>query len=309
MAEYAIEAEGLTKEFDGLKAVDRLTLRVRPGEVYGFLGPNGAGKTTTIKMLLGLTRPTRGRVRFDGADLAEHGPEIRAHLGFLPEKMAFYPNLTAAQTLAFFAELRGADPAAAAPLLRDVGLAKFADARVGTFSKGMVQLLGVAQALLGSPRVLVLDEPTTGLDPRWTRLVKDKILAAAEGGATIFFSSHLLAEVQELADRVGILSRGRLVAEDTVDALGHKVSPGARLRVRLKGGLEDAARAVMEVEGVTAAEPEGDELVVRCAEGAKAAVIQRLAARGFEVLDFHTEESTLEDVFLKLTEDGKGAVR
>ena len=309
MGEYAIETKGLTKVFDGLTAVDRLDLRVRKGDIFGFLGPNGAGKTTTIKMMLGLTRPTAGHVRFDGLDIAEQGPKIKAHVGYLPEKVAFYPNLTAVQTLSFFAELRGADPAACQALLKDVGLEAFADARVGTFSRGMVQLLGVAQALLGTPQVLILDEPTAGLDPRWTRTVKDRILAASESGTTVFFSSHLLAEVQEIADRVAILNRGKLVAEDTVEALGRRVSPESRMRLRLKEDPQKGAEAVRDVPGVSEAKVEGGELLVRCTEDAKARVVQRLAAAGLEVVGLRTEESSLEEAFLALTEEGKGAVR
>jgi len=309
MVAYAIETKGLTKVFDGLTAVDHLDLRVDSGEIFGFLGPNGAGKTTTIKMMLGLTTPTAGRVRFDGLDIAKHGPEIKARVGYLPEKVAFYPNLTAAQTLAFFAELRGADPATCPSLLEGVGLAAFADARVGTFSRGMVQLLGVAQALLGTPQVLILDEPTAGLDPRWTRTVKDRILAASESGTTVFFSSHLLGEVQEIADRVAILNRGKLVAEDTVEALSRQVSPEPRMRLRLKEDPQKGAEAVRDMPGVSEVEVEEGELLVRCSEEAKAKVVQRLAERGLEVVGLRTEESSLEEAFLALTEEGKGAVR
>lgn len=309
MAELAIETRGLTKVFNGLTAVDHLDLKVPHGEVCGFLGPNGAGKTTAIKMMLGLTRPTSGQIRFDGIDLEGHGPEIKANVGYLPEHVALYPNLTAKQTLAFFAELRGADKAECEPLLNEVGLGAFKDARVGTFSKGMVQLLGVAQALLGSPKVLILDEPTSGLDPRWARTVKDRIRKASSGGATVFFSSHALSEVQELASRVAILNRGRLVAEDTVEALGRRVSPKPLLRLRLGGDARRAIDAVRDVPGVLEVKSEGDELLVRCEEAVKAKVVQRLLALDFEVMGLRTEESTLEDVFLRLTDEGKEAVR
>ncbi len=307
--EAAIHTQGLTKVFDTLEAVARLDLLVPRGEIFGFLGPNGAGKTTTIKMLLGLTKPTSGQIWVDGLSLQEHGPEIRARIGYVPERVAFYPNLTAMQTLRFFADLRGTDRAECAPVLESVGLRAFADARVGTFSRGMVQLLGVGQALLGSPHLLVLDEPTAGLDPRWTRMVKDRMLSARKAGATVFFSSHLLGEVQELADRVAILHRGRLVAEDTVEALGRKVSPKPRLHLRVRGDPRRAAEAVQGMDRVDGVETGEDELVVQCDEDVQAKVIQRLLALGLEVLGMKTEEASLEEAFLRLTEEGKEAVR
>ncbi|MCJ2554969.1 MAG: ABC transporter ATP-binding protein, partial [Candidatus Thermoplasmatota archaeon] len=187
---------------------------VKRGEIYGFLGPNGAGKTTTLKMILGLTYPDEGDVLIDGIDLSQRPHEIKRRIGFLPERLAFYNNLTALQTLEFFASLKGHSQEGLSELLDSVGLRKFAEKKVGTFSKGMVQLLGVAQALMGSPSLLLLDEPTTGLDPNWTRVVKDRVLKANKEGATVFFSSHLLTEVQELAGRVGILNRGKLIVED-----------------------------------------------------------------------------------------------
>jgi ABC-2 type transport system ATP-binding protein len=193
--------------------------------------------------------------------------------------------------------------------LDEVGLAAFAEARVGTFSKGMTQLLGIAQALLGSPKVLILDEPTVGLDPRWSRTAKDRILEASTAGTTVFFSSHFLSEVQELADRVAILDRGKLIAQDTTEALGKRVSPRPRMRLRLGQDARRGEEAVRNMPGVAQTESHDHELVVQCEEEVKAKVVQRLLAMGFEVLGLKTEESSLEDVFLALTAESKGAVR
>jgi len=296
-----LEVDGLTKSYDGLRAVDDLRLSVRRGEVYGFLGPNGAGKTTTIKMVLGLTHPDAGRVRIGGRDLAEDAHGIKRRIGFLPERIAFYNNLTALQTLRFYAELKGVPRNGLVDLLGSVGLREVADRRVGTFSKGMVQLLGVAQAMIGDPELLILDEPTSGLDPNWTRTVKDRIREANARGCTVFFSSHILGEVHELADRVGIIDRGRLVAEDTVANLGRSLDLKPRLRLAVDAPPNAAVGVLEGVEGVTHVDIEGGELVVICDPAAKARVLGALAAAGIQVRDFRTEEPSLEEVFLRVT--------
>jgi ABC-2 type transport system ATP-binding protein len=289
--------------------VDSLSLEVKQGEIYGFLGPNGAGKTTTIKMILGLTYPDRGDVLIDGLDLSERPHEIKRRIGFLPERLAFYNNLTAIQTLEFYASLKGHDQEGLSALLDSVGLQQFADKKVGTFSKGMVQLLGVAQALMGSPRLLLLDEPTTGLDPNWTRVVKDRVLTANQEGATVFFSSHILTEVQELAGRVGILNRGKLMAEDTVSNLGSRLEMKPRLHITVTGEVEVAAEVLRDMDGVDEAKVSGGELLVTLDAKAKTQVLSRLEERGITVQDFRTEEPSLEEVFLKFTEDVRREIR
>lgn len=309
MSAPALSLQGVTKTFNGLRAVDDLSLTVRPGEVYGFLGPNGAGKTTTIKMILGLAYPDAGRVFIGGRDLAEAPHEVKRTLGFLPERVAFYENLTALQNLEFFARLKGNSPDGLEAMLTSVGLGNFVHTHVRTFSRGMIQLLGVAQALLGSPRLLLLDEPTTGLDPNWSRAVKDRIREANRGGATVFFSSHLLSEVQELADRVGILQRGKLLAEDTVANLGQALEMKPRLRLSVDMDVERAQEALSSVEGVESVEADRGQLVVTCDPKAKSRVLRRLEDAGVEVHDFRTEEPSLEEVFLRYTRDGEGSVR
>lgn len=306
-ADEALAVRGLTKVYNGLRAVDELHLAVRRGEVYGFLGPNGAGKTTTIKMILGLTVPDRGEVRIDGRDPFRDPHGVKGRIGFLPERIAFYPNLTALQTLRFYAELRGAGDGGLRELLAGVGLRSFADKKVGTFSKGMVQLLGVAQTMIGSPDLLILDEPTSGLDPNWARMVKDRIREANERGASVFFSSHILGEVQELAHRVGIIDRGKLVAEDTVGNLGRSLDLKPRLRLDVGPMQGPAARALEGIPGVASVKTHGSELVVACDHEAKARVLGALEAAGIRVLDFRTEEPTLEEVFLRVTR--RGSVR
>ncbi|MFQ6012325.1 MAG: ATP-binding cassette domain-containing protein [Thermoplasmata archaeon] len=299
----------LSKAFDGLQAVDSLTLEVKRGEIYGFLGPNGAGKTTTIKMVLGLTYPDTGDVLIEGIDLTRRPHEIKRRIGFLPERLAFYDNLTAWQTLAFYASLKGHRQEDLLGLLDSVGLRTFADKKVGTFSKGMVQLLGVAQALMGSPSLLILDEPTMGLDPNWTRVVKDRILTANREGATVFFSSHILTEVQELAGRVGILNRGKLLAEDTVSNLSDRLAMKPRLHLTVGSRAEEAAASLQDLEGVETVEVRGERVLVGSTPVARARVLSRLEERGIPVHDFQTEEPSLEEVFLRLTAKSRGEIR
>ncbi len=309
MPSPALALSGLSKAYNGLQAVDGLSLEVQRGAIYGFLGPNGAGKTTTIKMILGLTYPDQGEVRIEGKSLTEEPHAIKRRVGFLPERVAFYPNLTAVQNLEFFAHLKGETETDLHALLDSVGLEEFARKKVNTFSKGMIQLLGVAQAMIGRPALLILDEPTVGLDPAWTRAVKDRVQEANDAGATVFFSSHILAEVQELADRVAILHRGRLLAEDTVANLSDAMALKPRLRIQTRGEVSEAATALQGVEGVDEVRVREREVVVVCDPDAKARVLARLEQAGVLIGDFRTEEPSLEEVFLRLTREEGGGIR
>ncbi len=298
----------LSKSFGPLKAVDAVSLDVDSGEIYGFLGPNGAGKTTTLKMILGLTYPDQGRVLIDGMDLSDRPHEIKRRTGYLPEIVAFYENLTALQNLEFFASLKGVEKDGLPDLLESVGLRRFADKKVRTFSKGMVQLLGVAQALMGEPRLLLLDEPTAGLDPNWTRAVKDRIREANKNGASVFFSSHILSEVQELATRVGILNKGKLLAEDTVQNLGTRLAIKPRLRISLDVDPAEGVRVLESLDGVEETRTTGAELIVVCEPRIRPRVLSQLEKAGIQVTDFHTEDPSLEEVFLRYTEDSRREV-
>jgi ABC-2 type transport system ATP-binding protein len=223
----AIETHGLTKRYGAQVAVQDLTLAVRPGEIFGFLGPNGAGKTTTLLMLLGLSEPTAGTARVCGFDPTREPLQVKRRVGYLPENVGFYDDLTPGQNLTYVAALNGIPPAAAAPkiaaLLDQVGLAAEAAKRVGAYSRGMRQRLGIAEVLLKDPQVVFLDEPTLGLDPDGTQRMLDFIgqLGRAQG-ITVFFSSHLLDQVQRISDRVGIMLQGRLVAAGPIAELAQQ---------------------------------------------------------------------------------------
>jgi ABC-2 type transport system ATP-binding protein len=295
-----LEAERLVKEYRGVRAVDEVTLSVQKGEIYGFLGPNGAGKTTTMRMLLGLARPDGGRVAIRNVDPHVDPREAHTALGFLPETLSFYRTLTGRQTLAFFAELKGVARERIDEHLHLVGLQQAADKRVGEYSRGMIQRLGLAQALLGDPEILVLDEPTGGLDPLAHRQVKDLLRDRNRRGVTILFSSHVLTEVQELAHRVGVLRRGKMAAEDTVARLRDKVGLKGGLVLTLANASPEVALAVQRMDGVESARLEGDRLHVTCDATLRFGVAQRCEESGARVLNLETQEASLEDVFVKL---------
>ena len=307
-SQEALLVRGLVKDFSGLKAVDGLDLTVKKGETYGFLGPNGAGKSTTIKMILGLVRPDAGTIRIGGRDMAHEPHEIKRTIGYLPERIAMYPNLTALQTLRFYAKLKGASTDGLEQLLASVGMSQFADKRISTFSKGMVQLVGFAQTLIGDPEILILDEPTSGLDPNWMRSLKDRIKEANQRGTTVFFSSHILTEVEELATRVSILNRGKVVAEDMVAALRARAKAKPRLHMVINYRREEAAaiaRAIPGVDEVTI----GDEIVVTSNDTARGQAIAAIIQAGIPINSMRTVDPNLESVFLEATESSRGAVR
>ena len=284
MSNYPVEIEHLTKVFqvpmrrERVVAVRDLSLRVEPGEVYGLLGPNGSGKSTTLKIVLGLVNPTHGQTRVFGEDSAT--VRSRQDVGFVPENPYFYKFLTGAETVRFFGKLSGMGgeelESRVRELLELVGLTEAGDRRVGSYSKGMLQRIGLAQALVQDPGLLVLDEPTAGVDPVGSREIRDLILTLKARGKTILLCSHLLSQVQEICDRVGILARGQLVRE---------------------GRVED----LLSVQDRT-------EVVLAKATPEKIAELQAAAERlGLQVVSSGRPQTTLENLFLEAIEPGESA--
>ena len=304
----AIRAVGLSKRYGELAAVDGLDLTVERGELYGFLGPNGAGKTTTIRMALGLIHPTDGTIEVLGSSVtAGHSPFER--VGALVEEPAFWSYLSGRRNLEAFARAGSGRADVHARLdriddvLHTVGLADAADKRVKQYSQGMRQRLGVALALLGEPDLLVLDEPTNGLDPSGMREVRELLRQLADGGTTIFISSHLLAEVEAMCDRVGVMARGALVAEGPPGTLR-----GTTDRIRIEVDDVAAARTLLARLGgpdvTVAASPSGPGVLnVRLSDGLGAADVNAALVRGgIRVHALEPQRDTLEDVFLHLVE-------
>ncbi|MFC5367686.1 ABC transporter ATP-binding protein [Salinirubrum litoreum] len=300
----AIELDGVRKEFGDVTAVDGVDLTVPEGSIYGFLGPNGAGKSTTINMLLDFVRPTSGEVRVLGRDAQSDSVTIRERLGVLPEGFDVYDRLTGRKHVEFAIESKEADADPDAILDR-VGLSDAVDRKAGGYSKGMRQRLALGMALVGDPDLLILDEPSSGLDPAGAKEMREIVREEAERGTTVFFSSHVLGQVEAVCDRVGIMRQGTLVAEDSVEGLREAAGADATLRIDTAGIEDGAAEAVESVEGVTGVTVEGDSLSVSCDSDAKTAVLTALESSGVTVENFETESASLEDLFLAYTEEDR----
>lgn len=296
-----VEIKDLTKNYGELKAVDNVSIEVKKGEVFALLGPNGAGKTTIIKSMIGALFPTAGEIKINGFDVVKDGRKARKNIGYLPENVSFYDNLTAMQTMEFYAELRGASKEECLELLKNVGLEGEVNKKVGNYSKGMVQRLGVAQVMIGNPSLLILDEPTGGLDPKGSWQIRQKIKDLNENGTTIFISSHILSEVQEVSDRVAILNHGKLIAIDTLDNLGKKLDLQPVLKIELQRPSTQILSRVKQVKGVKDARLSENVINVTCNPRAKLNIINAIEGAGGKIIDFKTVEPSLEEVFLKFT--------
>jgi ABC-2 type transport system ATP-binding protein len=302
MSEPVLVAEHLVKRFGRREAVSDVSFELAAGEVFGFLGPNGAGKTTTIRMLVGLARPDNGRVRVFGFDLARDFASAMAQVGCIVESPDLYRYLTGRENLLHFARLLpGGAKERIAELARLVNLEARLDDKVSTYSLGMRQRLGIAQALLGAPSLLVLDEPANGLDPAGIREIRGLVRTLAhERGIAVFVSSHLLSEVEQMCDRIAIIHRGRTLAEGSVRELLER-SPAGRTRF-LAIPVEKATAILASVSGASEVRVEG-EAVVSAAVSREAipGAIAALVAGGVELSGVERASSTLEEVFLEVT--------
>jgi len=292
-----VETRGLGKRYDErIVAVDRLDLRVRRGEVYGFLGPNGAGKTTTLRMLLGLVRPTAGSALVLGAPPGS--PDGLARIGALIETPAFYPFLSGRDNLRVLARHAAVPEARIDGVLDEVALTARAGDRFRTYSLGMKQRLGIAAALLKDPELLILDEPTNGMDPAGMAEMRGFIRDLGRGRRTVLLSSHLMGEVEQVCDRVGVISRGTLVREGTVDDLRGR--EGLWLRAE---PLEQAERVLAGLRGVEQVARGDGGLRVAADRAAAAAINRALVEAGVAVSELRPERDSLERVFLELTQE------
>ena len=297
-----VEARGLVKRYGELVAVDNVDLTVEPGDVYGYLGPNGAGKTTSLRMLLGLIRPTEGSVRLFGRDPLAVGVRALDGVAGFVEAPRFYPYLTGRKNLELVAALDGGDARERIDSALDtVELAHRAKDKVGGYSHGMRQRLGIAAALLREPRLLLLDEPATGLDPAGMRDMRRLIRRLADGGMTVLLSSHLLAEVEELCNRVAIVRSGRIVFEGRLEDLRRTAAPSYRLRTT---DDETALRVASSVAGVNDLR-RGDDgaIAFHATQDAAAAVSVAVVEAGAGIYELAAQVASLEELFFRLTED------
>ncbi|MDQ7799737.1 MAG: ABC transporter ATP-binding protein [Armatimonadota bacterium] len=298
----AVETVGLTKRYGDLVAVQGLNLRLNTGEVFGMLGPNGSGKTTTILMLLGLTEPTAGTARVLGWDPTRQPLQVKRRVGYLPDSVGFYDELTAWENLRYTAALNGLPSAEAnrriGEVLERMGLQDVAHRKVGTFSRGMKQRLGLADVLLKQPQVAILDEPTLGLDPEAALEFLALIRSLKRDGLTVLLASHLLHQVQSVCDRVGLFHRGRMVLEGTVDELREQVLGGAyRIHVQARG--VEVERALREVPGVVrVTRTDGDTYRVEARVDCRAEIARRVVASG-ELLALSVDRPGLDEVYAR----------
>ena len=299
----AIEASGLSKRYDTVVALDRVDLTVREGETFGFLGPNGAGKSTFINVLLDFVKPSDGSVSIFGQDCQADSVAARDQVGVLPEGCSVFDRLTGRQHVEYAIQSKDADDDPI-ELLDRVGIRQDADRTASDYSKGMAQRLVLAMALVGEPDLLVLDEPTTGLDPNGARQMRELVREENERGATVFFSSHILGQVEAVCDTVGILQNGRLIAKDSVAGLREAAAGDTVLRVTLADGdgMDDVITAVEAVDAVSGVTADDSTLSVTCDGDAKMAVLNAIEEAGHEVANFDTEESSLDEVFAAYTE-------
>lgn len=308
-----IEVSHLSKNYGSHPAIQDLSFTVADGQVYGLLGPNGAGKSTIMNILTSYLAPTSGEVKVAGFSLPEQAQQAKACVGYLPEQPPLYPEMTVREYLDFAAELKGVKKAQRAEQVqqaaRRTGLEEVLPRLIRSLSKGYRQRVGIAQALLGSPQLIILDEPTVGLDPAQVIEIR-KLIRELGKTHTVILSSHILSEVQAVCSRVLILAKGKLVAEGTPEQLSEKLSPGTRLRATVLGSSEtvlDAVRAlpgiagvelVSEADGEVTFTAESEDIVDRRAEVSRA-----LSEAGCTVLALAAENRSLEEVFLALTGD------
>ncbi len=304
-----ITTENLTRKFGTLVAVDRLNIDIKPGDIYGFLGPNGAGKTTTIRMLSTLIKPTSGTACIMGYDVLKEPNRARRAIGIMPERPGFYEEMTGRKQLRFYGEFykipRPELDTRIEELMARMGMSRFIDAAIRTYSHGMRKRLAIVQALIHEPRILILDEPSTGLDPAGVQEFRELIRSLNKEGYTIFLSSHMLPEIQQVCNRVGILRRGKLVAEDTIENLRDQLIARSSDRITVMAtGINDVILgSVRAIDGVASADRSEWGLMVLAEQGTsvQAEVNDVLVRSGAKVTAFTTLQPTLEDVFLDIT--------
>jgi ABC-2 type transport system ATP-binding protein len=302
-----IQVNGLTKDYGARRAIDNLTFDAEQGEIVGFLGPNGAGKTTTMRILTGYMPPTDGTAIVAGYNIVEESLEVRRRVGYLPETVPLYDDMTALEYLKFMADLRKIpnSEARAYETLEHVNLAERANSYIGKFSKGMRQRIGLAQALIHRPEVLILDEPTIGLDPAQVVEMR-KVIREIGKDRTVLLSTHILTEAQQICDRVLIINKGRIVTEDTPENLQARLAGSQRVLVRVRGEADELPAKISKLKGVrdVEAKPDGSvEFEFSAGQDVRPLVAKTVVQAGFDLLEMRPIGLSLEEIFLELTRD------
>lgn len=309
-ASYVIEVENLTKEFNGFRAVENISFKVKKGDIFGFLGPNGAGKTTTIRMLTTIIRPSKGTAKVLGQDIQHRALDIKKRIGFMPDVPGFYGEMKATELLNFYADFyrmpKSKREKKVENLLNMMQLDEFKNKKVKTFSRGMKQKLGFASSLLNDPELLILDEPTIGLDPTTIHFFKKSIKSLNGEGVTIFLSSHILSDVQALSNKVGIIDHGKIIAVDTIESLSKKISSSANkiIIISYENISEKALNAVKNLDGVLKLNKNESIKKIEIEIDSKKSIIplinKTLVTHNVSITSIETKEMNLEEIFLSL---------
>jgi ABC-2 type transport system ATP-binding protein len=302
-----IQVNGLTKDYGARRALHSITFDANQGEIVGFLGPNGAGKTTTMRILTGYMPPTDGTAVVAGYDVVEESLEVRKRVGYLPETVPLYMDMTALEYLKFMAELRHIPNAEerAYESLEQVNLADRANGYISNFSKGMRQRVGLAQALIHRPEVLILDEPTIGLDPAQVVEIRNVIKEIGRD-RTVLLSTHILSEAQQICDRVLIINKGSIVAEDTPENLQSRLVGSQRVVLRVRGdsdGLDATIKKVKGARGVEAKDGDTVEFEFSSGQDVRPQVAKAVIQAGYELIEMRPVGMSLEEIFLELTQE------
>jgi ABC-2 type transport system ATP-binding protein len=302
-----IQVNGLTKDYGARRAIENLTFDAEQGEIVGFLGPNGAGKTTTMRILTGYMPPTEGTATVAGYDVVEESLEVRKRVGYLPETVPLYTDMTALDYLKFMADLRHIPNSRerAYETLERVNLGDRADGYIGNFSKGMRQRVGLAQALIHRPEVLILDEPTIGLDPAQVVEMRSVIREIGKD-RTVLLSTHILPEAQQICDRVLIINKGSIVAEDTPENLQSRLVGTQRVVLRVRGDSDGLTARIAKIKGVRDVEGKSDnsiEFEFAAGQDVRPQVAKAVIQGGYDLLEMRPIGMSLEEIFLELTRD------
>lgn len=305
-----IEVRGLTKSYGERQAIQNLSFSVKPGEVVGFLGPNGAGKSTTMKIITGYMAPSSGTVTVGGYDVFENPLEVKAQIGYLPETPPVYMDMYVEDYLKYVAQLRGVErqklQSMATVAMEKTGLMDVKARIIGNLSKGFRQRVGLAQALVADPKVLILDEPTVGLDPKQVHEMRELILSL-KGQHTLVLSTHILPEVQASCDRVIIINRGKIVAEDSLEGLGRRMTVTSQVMVKVRRGQEELKNSLNKVPGVISVSIQGGYLAAQIDQNESAVenIAKHVIERNSGLMELRTMEMDLEEIFIKLTSTEK----
>lgn len=302
-----IEVQKLTKRYGYHLAVDHISFEAHPGEIVGLLGPNGAGKTTTMRMLTGFMPPSEGSARIAGFDVQADSLDVRRRVGYLPERVPVYPDMTVHGYITFWAKLRGvAKPRAQVDaVLERVHMSDRRNTLVRNLSKGLRQRLGLAQALVHDPPVIILDEPTIGIDPQQVIEVREAVRDLGKNH-TVLFSTHILSEAEQVCDRVVIINQGKIIAQGTPDTLRAQLQRGFSLYVEMAGAGKDTGVQLLKgLTGVESATPQGNGFVVRARTDVRGELSDRVQRAGYRLLELRPVAMTLEDIFLDLVGRGK----